>query len=129
MFDSMAARTHVFFLSRFTDKQLEKMQKVAALAAIVVGAMIIAMFAQGVLAAGDTTDETFKEVWDTLEKWTKGTLGRIIAIAFIIIGAVAGAARQSLMAFAVGIAAALGLYNAPSLITNVFSATLPVIGG
>ena len=124
-----------FALNRyFTEERIEQIRQWATAAAITLGIVCLFMLAQEVLAgsggtAADEKGKEFAKVWETLEEWTKGTLGRIIAIAFVIIGSVAGAARQSLMAFAIGIAAALGLYNAPALITNVFGATLPVIGG
>ncbi len=70
--------------------------------------------------------DAFDDVWDTLKDWTQGTLGRIIAGAMILVGIVGGIARQSLMAFALGIAGGMGLYNMPTIIESVMSATLPL---
>ena len=50
-----------------------------------------------------TGGDAFTDVWDTLKDWTQGTLGRIVAGAMVLVGIVGGIARQSLMAFALGI--------------------------
>lgn len=71
-----------------------------------------------------TGGNEFEDVWVTLQDWTQGTLGRIITLAIIVVGAVIGVVRQSLMTFAVGFAMGMGLYNAPAIIDTVVSATL-----
>jgi conjugal transfer pilus assembly protein TraA len=68
----------------------------------------------------------FQATYDMLIGWMTGLLGRIIAIAFIIVGLIAGVARQSIMSFAIGIAAGLGIFMAPDIIDAVVSATLPI---
>jgi len=54
-------------------------------------------------------------------------LGRIVAGAMVLVGIVGGIARQSLMAFALGIGGGMGLYNTPTVVESVMSATLPVV--
>ena len=71
--------------------------------------------------------DAFTDVWDTLKDWTQGTLGRIVAGAMVLVGIVGGIARQSLMAFALGIGGGMGLYNTPTVVESVMSATLPVV--
>lgn len=61
-----------------------------------------------------------------IKEWIQGTLGRIIAGTLILVGIVAGIARQSLMAFAMGIGCSMGLYNAPLIVESIMTATLPV---
>lgn len=78
-------------------------------------------------ALAGTGGGAFDPVWTMLTDWSQGALGRIIAGALILVGIVAGIARQSLMAFAVGIGAGIGLYNAPTVINSIFTATLPVL--
>nr|WP_281271255.1 TraA family conjugative transfer protein [Pseudomonas luteola] len=56
--------------------------------------------------------------------WTQGTLGRIIAIGIILVGACVGVVRQSLMTFAVGLAMGMGLYNAPTVVESIMGSTL-----
>ena len=68
----------------------------------------------------------FQQTYTTLTGWMTGYLGRIIAIVFILIGLVAGATRQSLMGFVLGVAAGLGLFLAPGFIDSVVTATLPL---
>ena len=71
-----------------------------------------------------TGGDAFTDVWDTLKDWTQGTLGRIVAGAMILVGVVGGIARQSLMAFAMGIGGGMGLYNSPTVVESIMSATL-----
>ena len=66
----------------------------------------------------------FADVWDTLKEWIQGTLGRVVCGSMILVGIVAGVARQSISAFAVGIGGGIGLYNTPSVIESVLSATI-----
>ena len=73
-----------------------------------------------------TGGEAFDDVWSTLTDWTQGTLGRIIAGSMVLVGIVGGIARQSLMAFALGVGGGMGLYNTPTVVESVMSATLPV---
>lgn len=87
----------------------------------VLALIAIVMSTQALAGAGGNE---FEEVWGTLEDWTQGTLGRIITLSIIVVGAVIGVVRQSLMTFAVGFAMGMGLYNAPTIIDSIVSATL-----
>ncbi|HDZ9205294.1 TPA: TrbC/VirB2 family protein [Vibrio cholerae] len=75
-------------------------------------------------AYAGTGGGAFDDVWETLKDWTQGTLGRIVAGAMILVGVVGGIARQSLMAFAMGIGGGMGLYNSPTVVESIMSATL-----
>lgn len=101
------------------------MQKISMLK-MKVAAFLLAMFP--VLAFAGTGGTEFDEIWITLSDWVEGTLGRIVAAAIVVVGIVAGIVRQSLMAFAIGIAGGMGLYNTPGIIEEVMSATLPLVG-
>ncbi|NAX35470.1 pili assembly chaperone [Vibrio sp. V27_P1S3P104] len=70
------------------------------------------------------TDNTFGSWVDQMTDWVEGSLGKGIAISFVIVGIIMGVVRQSLMAFAIGVGAALGLIYAPGIINNMFSAVL-----
>lgn len=98
-------------------KKQQKVVFVAMLALIVVMTAALPVLAGG--AAGPLAD-----VWTSLVDWAQGNVGKVISLAMILVGIVAGVANQSLMAFAVGIGGGLGLYNAPTIIDTVFSATL-----
>ena len=90
--------------------------------------MVVCLAMFPVLAFAGTGGTEFDEIWITLSDWVEGTLGRIVAAAIVVVGIVAGIVRQSLMAFAIGIAGGMGLYNAPGIIEEVMSATLPLVG-
>ena len=45
----------------------------------------------------------------------------------VVVGIIAGIARQSLMAFVVGIGSGMGLSFAPNILNNIFGAALPVM--
>jgi len=76
------------------------------------------------IAFAGTGGSEFDAIWTTLTDWMQGTLGKIASGAMILVGIIAGVARQSLMSFAVGIGGGIGLYNTPGVIDLVVSATL-----
>lgn len=86
-----------------------------------VACALVIMAAAGCVLAGQGGSE-FDDVWSTLVDWTQGTLGRIIAIAMVLVGLVAGVTRNSIMGLVVGIAAGMGLYNAPTVIESIMGA-------
>lgn len=81
-------------------------------------------FAGDAFAADSAGGAEFDAVWETLVAWTTGTLGKIVAGAMILVGIIGGIARQSLMAFAIGIAGGMGLNYAPDIIEGVMTSTL-----
>lgn len=94
---------------------------------VAVAAIGCAFFAPDVWA-GDGGDE-FEDVWTTLKDWTQGTLGRIIAIALVLVGIIFGVARQSLISFAICIAGAMGLYQAPTIIESLLTIDGATVNG
>ncbi|EQB97912.1 TraA family conjugative transfer protein [Photorhabdus temperata] len=88
------------------------------------GLMVVAFLLVPDHAHAGTGGTAFDDVWVTLKDWTQGTLGRIVAGAMILVGVVGGIARQSLMAFAMGIGGGMGLYNSPTVVESIMSATL-----
>ncbi len=74
-----------------------------------------------------TTGTEFQTLYTLLTGWMTGFLGRVVAVIFIIIGVIAGAARQSIMGFVLGVSAGVGMFLAPAIIDNVVTATLPVL--
>ena len=109
------------------SKKVLKIAGFTALFALVLWAMLMPEMAQ---AAGDTslgnTDhaDDFDDIWQTIVGWTQGSLGRVIAGAMILVGIIGGIARQSLMAFAIGIAGGMGLTYAPNIINTVIGASI-----
>ena len=90
---------------------------------VVSSLMFLGMTAAAQVHAGTGGDE-FKDLYDQLMGWVQGTLGKVVAVSMILVGIIAGVARQSIMAFAVGIAAGLGLYYAPTVIDKTLSAAV-----
>ena len=98
-------------------------QKHFAIAAALVLTFAVMVMPSVVLAAG-TDGGPLTDTYDTLTIWTQGNVGKVITLAFMVVGIIAGIARSSLMAFAIGIGAGLGIYNAPAIVDTIFSATL-----
>lgn len=88
---------------------------------VLVGLMII--WSDASLAGAGGAE--FDDVWTTVKDWTQGTLGRIASGGMVLVGIIMGIARQSLMPFATGVGGAMGLYNSPTVIESIMSATLP----
>ena len=89
-------------------------------------ALLALLVAAGSALAG-TTGTEFQTLYTLLTGWMTGFLGRSVAVIFIIIGVIAGAARQSIMGFVLGISAGVGMFLAPAIVDNVVTATLPVL--
>lgn len=104
-----------------TVKSFVKEHGTTIAAVVVAAAVPVAAYA----GTGGSTE--FGDVWTDISGWTQGILGRIIAGSMILVGMVMGIARQSIMAFAVGIGGGIGLNQAPTLLDNVLGATLPVL--
>ena len=91
---------------------------------LLLGVMVVAFLLVPDQAHAGNGGGAFEDVWVTLKDWTQGTLGRIVAGLMILVGIVGGIARQSLMAFAMGIGGGMGLYNSPTVVESIMSATL-----
>ena len=96
------------------------------LGVLTLGGALILLLAAGASMAG-TTGTEFQTLYTLLTGWMTGFLGRVVAVIFIIIGVIAGAARQSIMGFVLGVSAGVGMFLAPAIIDNVVTATLPVL--
>ncbi len=100
--------------------QLKKAYLFFVLALAVFGVALL--FPDLVQAA--STSGPLSDVYTSLTEWSQGNVGKTISLGMILVGIVAGIARQSLMSFATGIGGGLGLYNASTIIDTVFNATL-----
>ncbi len=99
-------------------------QSLIKYAPLLLAAALLLIAVIGSEAFAGSGGSEFEDVWDTLVEWTQGTLGRIIAMALVLVGIVYGVARQSLISFAIGIAAAMGLYNAPTIVEALLTETV-----
>ncbi len=95
---------------------------------LAIGAMagLVLIVSIGSSHAG-TAGAEFSTIWTSLEGWVEGTLGRIVTTAMVVAGIGMGVARQSLMSFVVGVGGGLGLYATPTVVANIFTATIPVM--
>ena len=87
---------------------------------------VVLLLVLGTSMAG-TTGTEFQTLYTLLTGWMTGFLGRVVAVIFIIIGVIAGAARQPIMGFVLGVSAGVGMFLAPAIIDNVVTATLPAL--
>lgn len=99
------------------------MKKLFSKKAAVVALASVGTAVSTALAGASTGD--FASIWSTISGWMRGSLGALAAGLMILVGIIAGIARQSLMSFVIGIGAGIGLYAAPGLIENIMSAVLP----
>jgi conjugal transfer pilus assembly protein TraA len=92
----------------------------AMLFAMALVASMLAVVPETAFAGSGGTE--LNSIWETIKGWTEGTLGRLVTLIFIIVGLIGGIAKQSLIAFAIGLGGGIGLYNAP----EIFTATMVV---
>ena len=90
-------------------------------------ATVAAMLVLPAAVMAGTGGTEFDGVWTLVTDWIQGSLGRTIAGLLVLIGVIAGIARQSLMALAVGIGGGVGLFYAPSVIDATMTAALPIL--
>lgn len=100
---------------KLVSQALKSLKK--AKAAIIVTSLTF--YAQSALALEHSDD--FKSLYDQLLGWAGGTLGKSIALLFLLIGLGTGLARGSIYAAVVAIAAGLSLVIAPTIIDSIFA--------
>lgn len=104
---------------------LAKSTAMCLMAACVIDAANAATAASpGVPGVGAGAKDSFSLVWTTVKEWTQGTLGKVMALAMVLVGIAGGIARQSLLGFVVGIGSGIGLYSAPVIIESIMGASL-----
>lgn len=97
--------------------------KASAVTAVLAVAVLVATSDAALAGTGGTE---FDDIWLTLTDWVQGTLGRVVSGAMVMVGIIGGVARQSLMGLGMGVGAGLGLYNTPTVVESIMTATLPV---
>ena len=76
-------------------------------------------FPQDALAA--TQGAEFNGVYDLVKAWSVGGLGKVISLAFLLVGLAIGVLRGSVLAAVSTIAAAVALLLGPSIIDALFT--------
>ncbi|MEL6264596.1 MAG: TraA family conjugative transfer protein [Pseudomonadota bacterium] len=91
---------------------------------------VVALAATMLLAAAaaraGTGGTEFDAIYGLVEGWMEGTLGRLFAVASVVVGLGAGILRGSVLAAVTGIGFALVMFYAPDIIGGIVTATLPV---
>ena len=96
----------------------------AELIAPVMAFVIVALLVVPTLVYAGTGGTEFDDVWDELEGWAEGALGRVISVGLLVVGLAAGIVRQSIMAAVPAAGAGLALSIGPGVIDDMFTATL-----
>ena len=65
----------------------------------------------------------FDSIWELIQGWSQGVLGRIIALGALIVGIAFGLVRQSVVAAVVGISMAIVLQYGPDVIEGIVTST------
>lgn len=65
----------------------------------------------------------FSDIWDLIQGWSQGILGRIIALGALIVGIAFGLVRQSVVAAVIGISMAIVLQYGPDVIEGIVTST------
>ena len=84
--------------------------------------LAMVLFQEASLAGTDGDD--FADIYTKLEAWSKGTLGKVIALGMFLVGLATGVVQQSIIAVVIGISGALSLYYGPAIINSVVSALI-----
>jgi len=71
-----------------------------------------------------TGGSEFTEIYNLILGWTQGFLGKTLAVGAFLTGIAIGVVRQSLMAIALGIGAAMAVYYTPNIIDGIVTALL-----
>ena len=87
-----------------------------------VGALMAGLFFTS--AQAGSQGQECSSVYDMLTGWAQGTLGRIICIAIVLVGISAAVKNGTLMPVVISLAAAVILYNAPTIVEGILSATV-----
>lgn len=72
-------------------------------------------------AATSMAPDAFDALYATIAGWCKGTLGKSISLAFLVIGLSLGIIRGSIVAAVTCIAASLSLMIAPTILEAIFT--------
>lgn len=100
---------------------MKKINKITAVLSVLM--LTVVAIAMATTTSTSTIGDPMGTTYSDLHAWAQGSVGKTITLACIMVGVVIGVARQSLMAFAIGIFMGLGIYNSPGIIDTIFSAT------
>lgn len=87
------------------------------------GGLLLGGVAAAYAGGATTGGSEFSEIWDLIEGWSQGFLGRILALGALVVGIAFGLVRQSVIAAVVGISMAIVLQYGPSVIEGIVTST------
>lgn len=93
--------------------------KLALVAGLLAGAGAVYAGVGGSTPGGNE----FQDIWELIQGWSQGILGRIIALGALIVGICFGLVRQSVVAAVIGISMAIVLQYGPDVIEGVVTAS------
>lgn len=95
-------------------------KKSMAKALLVVSLLLVANAA----LASTSSDTQFDPIWQQIQSWAQGSLGKTFALGGFIIGAGAGIIKSSPLPAVAGIAFALFMVYLPTIIISLFGAVI-----
>lgn len=102
------------------NKKIPPIRSAAEKACSRIAAAIILGSMSAWCMAADHSDD-FKNLYDQLLDWTGGTLGKSIALVFLLIGLGVGCLRGSILGAVACLSAAVSLVIAPQVIESIFT--------
>ena len=100
-------------------KEAAQKHRIAAAASAVLITATVEGLPQDAWAA--TQGAEFNGVYDLVKAWSTGGLGKVISLAFLLVGLAIGVLRGSVLAAVSTIAAAVALLLGPSIIDALFT--------
>ncbi|WP_443743205.1 TraA family conjugative transfer protein [Sutterella sp.] len=97
----------------------KNLSKIALGVALIGGAAAVYAGVGGNTPGGDE----FTDIWNLIQGWSQGVLGRIIALGALIVGIAFGLVRQSVVAAVIGISMAIVLQYGPDVIEGIVTAS------
>ena len=92
-------------------------------AALTLGLFAGAMAAYAGVNGNTPGGSEFDSIWELIQGWSQGVLGRIIALGALIVGIAFGLVRQSVVAAVIGISMAIVLQYGPDVIEGIVTST------
>lgn len=99
-----------------------KAKNMKSRAALYLTSLLVSLVATPAFAG--TTGTEFQALYNLVNNWATGYLGRTIAVAAFIVGGVVGFAKQTAMPALIGIVFAIVFGLGPTIITNIMTATI-----
>ncbi|NVP00686.1 conjugal transfer protein TraA [Photobacterium damselae subsp. damselae] len=118
----LVANKNMFYMSERQLEQIKYFFTTLLFACSLI--LVLSLLNDAIAATSAGADDEFKDVLARVTKWTTGSMGKAVAIAFVVVGIIGGIIAQRINAFVIGIGAALGLSYTPTLVGSIFTATL-----